>query len=495
MKLPKYTKHTEHVLECAFYLLVFATIAVFAILQPFGVPPDEINRYKVVQYICIHGKLPIGSDPEVIIGGYGASYAFQPILSYIIMGFIMRPIFQFSQDSFVLAYVARFVNVFIGVIMAYFVRKIAKEVFDSPVLQWLFTLLVVLLPQNLFLHSYVNTDSMAALATAIIIYACIRGMKTAWNTRACITLAMGIILCALSYYNAYSVILCSILLFLFSFMDFSSGKMKLRMRPMLQKGIFISAMVLLGIGWWFIRNAILYDGDFIGMTARMKSAAETCIPMFHPDLKETIQSAGYPITYLFRETLFLHTLYESFIATFGTMDIFTYPWIYTVYRVIFAGSLLCLLLPLRGKLPTVQTSAPENTSSRGTVERPSESITETYLRGISNGTKQFFNVLMFLDMVIVAGLCVWYSYSWDYQPQGRYVLPLLIPLMYFISVGISKLDAYLTIHVAHGKQIALMIEFLIITFVIAALASTMLGSVIPYYRTHDNWLRLALQSW
>ena len=239
-------------------------------------------------------------------------------------------------------------------------------------------------------------------------------------------------------------------------------------------------IVLLGIGWWFIRNAILYDGDFIGMDARMKCAAQTCIPILHPDTKETLQNTGYPLSYLFRETLFLHTLYESFIATFGTMDIFTYPFIYAAYRVVFVFSLLCLLIPTKllcGK------------------KRAGMDNCVTYLPGIPPRTKQFFNFLMLLDMVIVSGLCVWYSYSWDYQPQGRYVLPLLIPLMYFISVGISKLDAFLSTHIEKGNYIAMGVEVLVIFFVIIALAATMLGSVIPYYQTHDNWLRLAMESW
>ncbi|MDD3205679.1 MAG: hypothetical protein PHS74_08105 [Lachnospiraceae bacterium] len=473
-KLTTYSRTHEKVLESLFYFFTFAAIAVFALLQPFGEPPDEINRYKVAQYICIHGKLPVGADPEVLIGGYGASYAFQPILSYIIMGWVMRFFFQFTYNSYLLAYSARFVNVIIGVCMAFFVRKISKEVFDKPSMQWLFSLLVVFLPQNLFLHSYVNTDSMAALATAIIIYACIRGCKDCWSTRTCITLSLGIILCALSYYNAYSIILCSILLFFFCFIKKESrGNAKahysLQWKPLLQKGFFISVIVLIGIGWWFIRNAVLYDGDFIGMTARMKCAVETSIPSYSPDVKETLQSTGHSLAYLFRETLFLHTLYESFIATFGTMNVFTYPFIYTAYRVVFVGCLLCLSIPAK---------------QTGT----------TYLKNFSKSTKTFFNLLMLLDMIIVASLCVWYSYSWDYQPQGRYVLPLLIPLMYFLSIGIAKLDGFLCLHVVNGRTISYIIQTILITFVILALAATMLGAVIPYYQSVPNWLNGAIES-
>lgn len=469
MKSITYSRKTEVFLECIFYILVFGAIAVFAILQPFGEPPDEINRYKVAQYICVHGKLPIGSDPEISIGGYGASYAFQPILSYIIMGYLMRPFFYFTQNFYILSYIARFVNVIIGVIMAVYVRKLSKEIFDGHLIQWVFTLFIVFLPQNLFLHSYVNTDSMAALSTAIIIYACIRGLKDNWSKRTSITLSIGIILCALSYYNAYSIILCSILLFIFSFLRKENDVFKIELKSLLQKGTFISVIVLIGISWWFLRNAYLYNGDIIGMKARTQCAIETCIPQLNPLTKETIQNTGHPVSYLFRETLFLHTLYESFIATFGTMNIYTYPFIYTAYKFIFAASLLCLLLPPVSK-------------------------SVTYLKKVPDSSRTFFNILMVFDMVIISSLCIWYSYSWDYQPQGRYVLPLLIPLMYFISIGISKLDAILTAYFPFGRTLGSIMQWAVIIYIIIALTATMLGSVIPHYLATQNWLDSAIES-
>ncbi len=469
MKSITYSRKTEVFLEYIFYIFVFVAIAVFAILQPFGDPPDEINRYKVAQYICVHGKLPVGTDPEISIGGYGASYAFQPILSYIIMGYLMRPFFYFTQNFYILSYIARFVNVIIGVIMAVYVRKLSKEIFDTHLLRWVFTLLVVFLPQNLFLHSYVNTDSMAALSTAIIIYACIRGLKDDWSKRTSITLSIGIILCALSYYNAYSIILCSIILFIFSFLRMENGVFNIKLKSLLQKGAFISVIVLLGISWWFLRNAYLYNGDIIGMNARTQCAIETCIPQLNPLTKETIQNTGHSLSYLFRETLFLHTLYESFIATFGTMNIYTYPFIYTGYKFIFAASFLCLFLP-----PV----------SKGV----------TYLKTISESSRAFFNILMVFDMIIISSLCIWYSYSWDYQPQGRYVLPLLIPLMYLISIGISKLDAILTAYFPYGRTIGTILLWAVIGYIIIALTSTMLGAVIPYYLSMPNWLDSALES-
>ena len=62
----------------------------FSIIQPFGDGPDEINRFKIVEYIYQHGTLPNGADPEVLIDGYGGSYAFQPMLTYMIDGYLLR---------------------------------------------------------------------------------------------------------------------------------------------------------------------------------------------------------------------------------------------------------------------------------------------------------------------------------------------------------------------------------------------------------------------
>ena len=179
-------KKKETAAEVVFYLLVFAAIACFAMIQTYGDPPDEINRFKVVSYICRHGSLPHGADPEVILDGYGASYAFQPMLTYIIQGFLLRFLRLFTSDAYVLLFAARMVNAVFGVLMAYFVRRTAKEAWKDPYVQWAFTLMVVFLPQNIFIHSYVNTDSMALLAVAMVFYVLLRAQRTGYGKKECI---------------------------------------------------------------------------------------------------------------------------------------------------------------------------------------------------------------------------------------------------------------------------------------------------------------------
>ena len=156
-------------LNVLFYAAVFLSILTFVLLQPFGDPPDEVNRYKVAQFICNYGKLPTGEEFEVAIGGYGGSYAFQPLLPYMIQGILMRLLSLFTKHNLALLLCARMVNAVFGVIMAVYVRKLSLLLFDDRLMSWLFCLLVMFLPQNLFLHSYVNTDSMASMSGAVIL--------------------------------------------------------------------------------------------------------------------------------------------------------------------------------------------------------------------------------------------------------------------------------------------------------------------------------------
>ena len=45
-------------------------------------------------------------------------------------------------------------------------------------------------------------------------------------------------------------------------------------------------------------------------------------------------------------------------------------------------------------------------------------------------------------MIIPNILNAYYSYASDYQPQGRYSLPMIVPLTYFMVMGYGNLLMY-----------------------------------------------------
>ena len=51
----------------------------------------------------------------------------------------------------------------------------------------------------------------------------------------------------------------------------------------------------------------------------------------------------------------------------------------------------------------------------------------------------FFHANMFFCMAMPFFILVYYSYATDFQRQGRYLMPMIIPLMYYVVRGYQKL--------------------------------------------------------
>ena len=453
IKTPGFSKKTwEMMLEIAFLLATFVGIMIFVRLQPFGDPPDEINRFKVVYYIFNHGKLPIGSDPEILLDGYGASYAFQPMLTYIIEGWVLRLAGVFTKDAYTLIVAARMVNVVFGVLMAYYVRKIAKLVFENPYYGWMFSFLVVFLPQNLFIHSYVNTDSMAMLSIAMILYAMLLIQKDGYNIKNEILMAVGCTLCIMSYYNAYGIVLVAAV-----FVLLTSVKDK---NIFIKNALPIAGMIVVANAWWFVRNAILYKGDFIAMKARQMCSIETSSAEYNPLTRFTYQKEGIPLKDMLFGTGYIKTQWDSFVAVFGPMSIVTNGEIYNIYK------WLCII---------------------GLV------LALVFLVRLGLRDKGIIYLLLLVHCLITIFLSVYYSYTWEYQPQGRYILPILVPLMLYVTLGFYGMFSFasqlLKKTVTKGKTDAITLLgnavcIIIILFVAVAYIYSINKRFIPYYTDH-----------
>ena len=413
----------------------------FSSIQPFGDGPDEINRFKIVEYIYNHGTLPIGSDPEVILDGYGGSYAFQPMLTYIIDGYLLRCLRVFEPSLEMRVFISRLFSIFVGILTALYTKKLSDLLFTNKKTAWAFTLAVTFLPQNLFIHTYVNTDSMGLFSIVLVLYALMLGLRDDFSKKACITLSVGIILCALSYYNCYGIIVCAVLFFIIYFFkicrtDNSEHSNRIAnhsnvqknknssdssiafydYHALLKKGFFISAIVLIGISWWFIRNAVLYDGDFLALEARNLCAAQTGLEAYNPYTRDTYQRLGIPLTEMVFGTDYFTLVWKSFIAMFGPMLIPTHHYIYMAFKDLFFMAVIGLLIPLKSSA----------------------------LTGVRNTQKWLVNLTMILAIIIPVILALYYSYTFDFQPQGRYYLPMVIPFMYFLTIGMEKLITLIT---------------------------------------------------
>lgn len=412
-----------------YIVLFFLVAASMALFQPladtppmFGNPPDEHARYLIPQFICEHGRIPTGFEEEIRIPSYGFSYGLYNVFPYIVQGYFMRFVSLFTQSELLLLYAARFVNVISGTLMAAVVYLLARRVFKDRRFRWLFSFAVMFLPESLFMHTYVNSDSMCLLSTAMMVYALVSAYQEGFTRANSLWLSGGIILCALSYYNAYGYILSSILLFLAYFIRKENGRLTYDWKEMLKKGIFIGVIVLAGISWWFIRSYILYDGDFLGLATREKMAAQYAIDAVNPEALSTYQAKGYTILQMMKEEQFMTGAFITFVAAFGSLSITGNIWMYRAFKLFFiVGLAACVVLRRKGS---------------GQTDRADLSA-----GGTSRGKRLFFHINMIVCMLMPLILLIQYAYTMDFQNQGRYLLPAVIPLMYYAVAGLEKLCA------------------------------------------------------
>lgn len=410
-----------------FYIVSFLVIAsTLALFQPLGDtpplfvnPPDEHGRVLIPWYICLHGTLPTGLEDAVRVDGYGISYGLYTILPYVVQGYVMRFASMFTTSTRILLYAGRFVNVLSGTFMAYIVYVLSQKLFTDRRIRWLFCFCVMFLPQSLFLHTYINTDSMCLLSTAIMVYALVSAYREGFTVRNCICLSCGIILCALSYYNAYGYILSSIFLFVAYFYQSAREKGEKRgsydWKQMLLKGVLISIIVLVGIGWQFIRNYVLYDGDILGLTTLDQMKIQYAVPEANPLTRSTYLNRGESIFSMLFGSDFLKWTYKSYVGVFGSLSIWGNNLMYLAFLLFFAvGLVACIVL-----------------------RHPRED----FLSELPKWKKMFFHGNMFFCIAMPIILLLYYSYAVDFQRQGRYAMPNIILCMYYVVRGYEKLIA------------------------------------------------------
>ena len=409
-------------IEIGFCVVVFALILVWMGVQPLHSSPDELMRYDIVTYLFEHGTLPHGGEEEIRNEVWGISYAFHPYLSSVFSAIFMRITSIFTTDDIALLWSARMVNVFLGVGTTFIASRIGKRLFNDGA-RWFFTALVAFWPGALFLFTYLNNDGLAIFTTALMILMWVRGMQDEWSIKTCVGLAIGISLCALSYYNAYGVIFCSIIFFVTTVL--MCREKKLDWQFLLSRGAIMTAIVLVLAGWWFVRAYIIYDGDFLGLSISDSYAELYAIDMLKPSNRQTMQSTGASIIDMVFYTdptwryNWIVNVVISFVGMFGWADILM-PFILTKVYVIFIGvGLLGVLLKAKEGFFTLH----QTTISKARIWRK----------------ETIFRWCLLIAIVIPCVLLVYYSYTNDLQAQGRYIMSALIPLMYFVAWGYQNL--------------------------------------------------------
>lgn len=158
-----------------------------------------------------------------------------------------------------------------------------------------------------------------------------------------------------------------------------------------------------------MRNALLHDGDFLGIASEAvyREIAEANGEELYP--YNNLRSQGYslPEFFAYSDYWWMKATCQSFVGVFGYMLIYLPDAYYTAYRaLLISGALL-------------------------------------YVVGKVRHRKQFGdeNIMVFLLMASAGTviLHIYQSYCRDYQPQGRYVITLILLWAYLMAKGLDTL--------------------------------------------------------
>ena len=406
-KILEICKKNKKIIMAIFLIGLFCYYLIWTVSQPYNSCPDEKMKLDICKYIAEHNSIPDGRDESIRDSIWGISYAFQPILTYMICAVFVKIASIFTTQQFVLVVAARLVSTISMTLTIYFVIKISNKLFkDKEIYKYLFIVFIAFQPITAFLASYINNDSTAILAISMIIYLWILGLESNWKIKHCILLGGAVGFCALTYYNAYGYILCSVLICL------SSAVLnKMGAKEIAKKALIVASVAFAVAGWWFVRNAIIYDGDILGTKTQNEYGDKYALEQYKPSVRKTPENSNESIWHMLDEDAWANTTAKSFVGIFGYHSILMSNKIYYSYLGLWLiGGLGCLL-----------------------------KFKDLFIYKKEEKSKYILNYIFVIAIIIPILLSIIYSYTSDFQPQGRYIMGIIIPFVYFVVNGIQTM--------------------------------------------------------
>lgn len=384
--------------EIAFIVCLYFAILFLAIHLQQNDAPDEYMRDDISLYIFNNGKLPFGNEEELCANVWGYSYAFLPYLTSVLALPLMRLFYFISPTQYSLLFAMRCISVYSIVGCAILALRIGKKVFENKTSTYLFTMILCLIPQVTFVGAYFNNDAFSLFACLSVMYCLLSGKQERWKLKNCIGLAISLSLCLLSYYNSVAWILISIPYCISGVCNDTQISNKAKF--IAQRSAVIIMITAAIAGPVFIRNAILYDGDFLGMSAQHECAkiyASTGRDIYFP---ESPESQGFSILGMLYHMHWVIVSFKSYIAVFGYMNIYTNDVLYFIYFLIIVIGIIGTAVSL-----------------------------------IKNRKDAFSAILLTVTIAVPVLLSIYRSYTYDFEPQGRYLLPSLPAVAAIVANG------------------------------------------------------------
>lgn len=371
-----------------------------ALLSRFNAHPDEYLHFETARYFVAHLLPPALDDPAAApsFGHYGVSYLQDLDASYFLMGKFMAALAWLGTPEIA----ARLFNVLLFVVVATYAVMRLRGSFAAAVL--------LISPQIWYVFSYVNGDAWA-LAVALLAVVQLatedsglsQYLRAAdWRTRAGGGLGFAglLVLLLMAKRNYYLFLPFIGLVAVWKALVWEPG---LPARRIAAKwaAIVLTALVL----YVPARLTQAATNRFELPRLRAEQAEKFAAPGYRPSEiaagkgagRMALRNQGVPFTDLFSKYRWGKTSFQSFCGMYHWMSLPSPGAYYAVMGALYAALLLTIGLAFR-KLPWPDV---------------------------------IFGAAVFSAAAAVIALSAYHSWTADFQPQGRYLFPVL-PMLAFV---------------------------------------------------------------
>lgn len=405
--------------------------------------PDE-NMRSLIPLCMINGNwLPSGFDSCAIYHIGNWSYAFYPQFLGAYLSAAFMSLFKIFGASTSLIYTSgRLASVLCSLISLSCLSKTTELIFinskNKNIVRLVPIALIGFWPQYAFISSYMNNDIIAFCGVCIMLMSLLRGIRIGWSIHTSLAMAVGVIFSALGYWNAYGFLLAFVITFIV---------LIIREKTLNRKQKYTQIAVAAGttaviVFPFFIINYLRYD-DMIGMSIFKQQS------LLWQEANNT--SLLNPWTTGVRNLLlhsdFVTTTLQSFIGQFGYMSIPIPSFFQALY-------LFTILLLIGASLPYL--------ISKFLIFHSGSLIISTTVGSL-----------------ITVALFFFYTLRTDYQPQGRYIMYLLVPIGTLASIAVGNM---LSGHEKVGNLITCI--FIVAYIIITVYMFTHIGTVHHWNGVH-----------
>jgi 4-amino-4-deoxy-L-arabinose transferase-like glycosyltransferase len=393
--------------------LVVGAIAVLAVFLayyswtatwlPLGAGPDSAVHDDVAGFIYQHGRLAVLPDDEdkLKFSPYGTTRATRPPFSYLVTAAMAKLVHREGGN---LVRELRFGSVVLIAAATAMVWLTLVLLFRNRWFAWSGALLFGLLPQLAFVASYNNDDSGAVFSATLFVLSLVAVLRRGLTPWVSVLLGTSVGLLILSKLTAWLLLPLGALYVLPWFWQD-------RRRWALHLSLFAIAFVAAG-GWWLIFNVYHYGWHDPLLVEAAREAAQRHARIPDP-FSRGFAAQGVGVAQLLIGN-YRNFIGESFKSTVGNLD-----WLklrmglpqYGLYLGVFVLALMLFALRI---METIVASFRGRFSSLWTRQYRRRLLLEIVLLGCIS---------------LQLAMYVHFNLNHDIQVQGKYLLPVLLPVL------------------------------------------------------------------